>query len=80
LAWLVFAVATRLKAWQIGRLSNDQIHNQQLGTTQGMECFLAELGHRLPAETVSAMRAAAGSWPRCQSIETVIQLLDLFLS
>ncbi|MFN6352871.1 MAG: hypothetical protein ACK40D_08340 [Cyanobacteriota bacterium] len=61
MAWLVFAVATRLKAWQIGRLSNDQIRNQQRGTAQGMECFLAELEQRLPAETVPAMRAAAGA-------------------
>jgi hypothetical protein len=61
LAWLVFAVATRLKAWQIGWLSNDQIRNQQRGTAQGMEWFLAELEHRLPAETVPAMRAAAGA-------------------
>lgn len=67
-------------AWQVGRLSNDQIRNQKRGTTLGMECFLPELVHRFPAETVSAMRAAAGAWPRCQRIETVIQLLELFLS
>lgn len=68
------------RVWQIGLLSNDQMRNQQRGTARGMVRFIAELENRLPAETVSAMRAAAGAWPRCQSIETVIQLLDLFLS